>query len=170
MAAPLPRRQHPCPAGNRPRSTPVRRPRRRTTTSARTYAGNVDLVVNTHWHSDHVGGNALLRAPGSAIAADTPEADAITSRAPGSCAGRRCPTCTLGDLYRPPAGGISVSTGAPATGTGRIPHGTPLTHEATGPPASRTPASPHCARRTRTPAGSSRPARPSPTPSSTTMP
>jgi glyoxylase-like metal-dependent hydrolase (beta-lactamase superfamily II) len=70
-----------------------------TAASARTYAGNVDLVVNTHWHSDHVGGNALLHAQGSAITADTPEADAITSRDPGRCAGRRCPTCTLGDLY-----------------------------------------------------------------------
>ncbi|MEU2271520.1 MBL fold metallo-hydrolase [Streptomyces olindensis] len=29
-----------------------------------THAGNVDLVVNTHWHSDHVGGNALLHAQG----------------------------------------------------------------------------------------------------------
>ena len=24
----------------------------------------VELVVNTHWHSDHVGGNALLQARG----------------------------------------------------------------------------------------------------------
>ncbi|MEW2810906.1 MBL fold metallo-hydrolase [Streptomyces massasporeus] len=38
----------------------------------RTHAGNVDLVVNTHWHSDHVGDNALLHAQGSAIAAGTP--------------------------------------------------------------------------------------------------
>ncbi|MEU9331278.1 MBL fold metallo-hydrolase [Streptomyces canus] len=66
---------------------------------ARTHAGNVDLVVNTHWHSDHVGGNALLHAQGSAIAAGTPGADAITRRDPGCCVGRRCPASALGDLY-----------------------------------------------------------------------
>ncbi|WP_406011214.1 MBL fold metallo-hydrolase [Streptomyces sp. NBC_00637] len=66
---------------------------------ARTHARNVDLVVNTDWHSDHVGGNALLHAQCSAITADTPEADAITRRDPGCCAGRRCPACALGDLY-----------------------------------------------------------------------
>jgi glyoxylase-like metal-dependent hydrolase (beta-lactamase superfamily II) len=26
---------------------------------ARAHAGDIDLVVNTHWHCDHVGGNAL---------------------------------------------------------------------------------------------------------------
>ncbi|MFE9491201.1 MULTISPECIES: MBL fold metallo-hydrolase [unclassified Streptomyces] len=51
-----------------------------------THAGNVDLVVNTRWHSDHVGGNALLQARGAAVAAGTPEADAITRRDPGCCA------------------------------------------------------------------------------------
>ncbi|MFM9585096.1 Glyoxylase, beta-lactamase superfamily II [Streptomyces sp. cf124] len=50
------------------------------------HAGNVDLIVNTHWHSDHVGGNALLQAQGAAIAAGTPEADAITRRDRGCCA------------------------------------------------------------------------------------
>ncbi|WP_234439446.1 MULTISPECIES: MBL fold metallo-hydrolase [Streptomyces] len=50
------------------------------------HAGTVDLVVNTHWHSDHVGGNPLLQAQGAAIAAGTPEADAITRRDPGCCA------------------------------------------------------------------------------------
>jgi len=53
---------------------------------ARAHAGNVDLIVNTHWHSDHVGGNALLQAQGAAVAAGTPEADAITRRDPGCCA------------------------------------------------------------------------------------
>ncbi|MEV6594160.1 MBL fold metallo-hydrolase [Streptomyces acidicola] len=53
---------------------------------ARAHAGNIDLVVNTHWHSDHVGGNALLQAQGAAIAAGSPEADAITRRDPGCCA------------------------------------------------------------------------------------
>ncbi|MER6097528.1 MBL fold metallo-hydrolase [Streptomyces sp. NPDC001728] len=48
-------------------------------------AGRVDLVVNTHWHSDHVGGNALLQAGGAAIAAGAPEAEAITRRDAGCC-------------------------------------------------------------------------------------
>ncbi|WP_327723430.1 MBL fold metallo-hydrolase [Streptomyces europaeiscabiei] len=53
---------------------------------ARAHAGTIALVVNTHWHSDHVGGNALLQAQGSAIAAGTPEAEAIDRRDPGCCA------------------------------------------------------------------------------------
>ncbi|MEU6577550.1 MBL fold metallo-hydrolase [Streptomyces sp. NPDC046805] len=53
---------------------------------AHAHAGSVDLVVNTHWHSDHVGGNALLQAQGAAVAAGTPEAEAITRRDPGCCA------------------------------------------------------------------------------------
>ena len=53
---------------------------------ARAKAGNVALVVNTHWHSDHVGGNALLQAQGAAIAAGAPEAAAISRRDPGCCA------------------------------------------------------------------------------------
>ncbi|MFG2989987.1 MBL fold metallo-hydrolase [Streptomyces sp. NPDC048257] len=52
---------------------------------ARAHAGTVDLVVNTHWHSDHVGGNALLQAYGAAIAAGAPEAEAISRRDPGCC-------------------------------------------------------------------------------------
>lgn len=54
---------------------------------ARAHAGQgVELVVNTHWHSDHVGGNALLQARGAAVAAGTPEAEAISRRDPGCCA------------------------------------------------------------------------------------
>ncbi|MEU9856254.1 MBL fold metallo-hydrolase [Streptomyces sp. NPDC047974] len=53
---------------------------------ARANAGTIDLVVNTHWHSDHVGGNALLQAGGAAIAAGTPEAEPISRRDPGCCA------------------------------------------------------------------------------------
>ncbi|WP_326763725.1 MBL fold metallo-hydrolase [Streptomyces sp. NBC_01591] len=53
---------------------------------ARAHAGTVDLVVNTHWHSDHVGGNALLQAGGVGIAAGAPEAEAISRRDPGCCA------------------------------------------------------------------------------------
>ncbi|KQX50813.1 MULTISPECIES: MBL fold metallo-hydrolase [unclassified Streptomyces] len=53
---------------------------------ARARAGRIDLVVNTHWHSDHVGGNALLQAGGAAVAAGAPEAEAITRRDAGCCA------------------------------------------------------------------------------------
>ncbi|UUU22879.1 MBL fold metallo-hydrolase [Streptomyces sp. DSM 40750] len=53
---------------------------------ARAHAGDIALVLNTHWHSDHVGGNALLQAQGAAIAAGAPEAEAISRRDPGCCA------------------------------------------------------------------------------------
>ncbi|MEV6997854.1 MBL fold metallo-hydrolase [Streptomyces sp. NPDC093982] len=43
------------------------------------------MVVNTHWHSDHVGGNALLQAGGAAIAAGAPDARALARRDPGCC-------------------------------------------------------------------------------------
>ncbi|MFF3337005.1 MBL fold metallo-hydrolase [Streptomyces sp. NPDC002888] len=52
---------------------------------ARAHTGHVALVVNTHWHSDHVGGNALLRAMGAGIAASSPDAQAVTRRDPGCC-------------------------------------------------------------------------------------
>ncbi|MFH8985694.1 MBL fold metallo-hydrolase [Streptomyces varsoviensis] len=52
---------------------------------AHTHAGRIDLVVNTHWHSDHVGGNALLQARGAAVAAGAPEAEAVSRRDPGCC-------------------------------------------------------------------------------------
>ncbi len=45
----------------------------------------IELVVNTHWHSDHVGGNAALQAAGAAIAAGTPDAEAVRRRDPGCC-------------------------------------------------------------------------------------
>lgn len=48
-------------------------------------AGQVELVVNTHWHSDHVGGNALLQSRGVGIAASVPDADALERRDPGCC-------------------------------------------------------------------------------------
>jgi glyoxylase-like metal-dependent hydrolase (beta-lactamase superfamily II) len=53
---------------------------------ARAYAGRIALVVNTHWHSDHVGGNAALQAAGAAIAAGAPEAEAVRRRDAGCCA------------------------------------------------------------------------------------
>jgi glyoxylase-like metal-dependent hydrolase (beta-lactamase superfamily II) len=52
---------------------------------ARAHAGDVALVVNTHWHSDHVGGNALLQAGGAGIAASAPDAQAVARRDPGCC-------------------------------------------------------------------------------------
>jgi hydroxyacylglutathione hydrolase len=53
---------------------------------ARAHAGGrIEVVVNTHWHSDHVGGNAALQATGAAIAASAPDADAVRRRDPGCC-------------------------------------------------------------------------------------
>jgi glyoxylase-like metal-dependent hydrolase (beta-lactamase superfamily II) len=51
----------------------------------RAHTGHVALVVNTHWHSDHVGGNALLQAAGAGIAASAPDAQAVARRDPGCC-------------------------------------------------------------------------------------
>lgn len=48
-------------------------------------AGSVALVVNTHWHADHVGGNGVLQRHGAGIAAATPDADAVNRRDPGCC-------------------------------------------------------------------------------------
>jgi glyoxylase-like metal-dependent hydrolase (beta-lactamase superfamily II) len=56
-----------------------------TTEWARARAGHVARVVNTHWHSDHVGGNALLQAHGARIAASAPDAYAVDRRDPGCC-------------------------------------------------------------------------------------
>jgi glyoxylase-like metal-dependent hydrolase (beta-lactamase superfamily II) len=52
---------------------------------ARAVGGAVSVVVNTHWHADHVGGNATLQAAGAGIAASVPDADAIARREPGCC-------------------------------------------------------------------------------------
>ena len=46
----------------------------------RAHTDDLALVVNTHWHSDHVGGNALLQSAGACIAASAPDADAIPTR------------------------------------------------------------------------------------------
>jgi glyoxylase-like metal-dependent hydrolase (beta-lactamase superfamily II) len=51
----------------------------------RAHTGDLTRVLNTHWHSDHVGGNALLRAAGAGIAASAPDADAVARRDPGCC-------------------------------------------------------------------------------------
>lgn len=52
---------------------------------ARSHAPELRLVVNTHWHSDHVGGNGLLQSSGAVIAASSPDATAINRRDPGCC-------------------------------------------------------------------------------------
>ncbi|NKE55481.1 MBL fold metallo-hydrolase [Lentzea sp. PSKA42] len=52
----------------------------------RAHTARLSLVVNTHWHSDHVGGNARLQSTGAAIAAATPDAQALARRDPGCCA------------------------------------------------------------------------------------
>jgi glyoxylase-like metal-dependent hydrolase (beta-lactamase superfamily II) len=51
----------------------------------RAQAGQVALVVNTHWHADHVGGNGLLQATGAGIAASASDAKAVARRDPGCC-------------------------------------------------------------------------------------
>ena len=51
----------------------------------RARTGRLALVVNTHWHSDHVGGNALLQAAGAGVAASIPDAHAVARRDPGCC-------------------------------------------------------------------------------------
>ena len=47
--------------------------------------GQLALVVNTHWHSDHVGGNGLLQAKGAGIAGAVTDADAVARRDHGCC-------------------------------------------------------------------------------------
>lgn len=46
----------------------------------------LDLVVNTHWHSDHVGGNGLLQSRhGIPVAAARADAEAVNARDPDAC-------------------------------------------------------------------------------------
>jgi glyoxylase-like metal-dependent hydrolase (beta-lactamase superfamily II) len=51
----------------------------------RAHTRHLALVVNTHWHADHVGANGLLQATGAGIAASVPDAKAIARRDPGCC-------------------------------------------------------------------------------------
>lgn len=49
-------------------------------------SSRIDVVVNTHWHSDHVGANALFQSTGAEIAGSTVEARAIHRHDAGCCA------------------------------------------------------------------------------------
>lgn len=57
----------------------------RTREWAEAHGGRIGTVVNTHWHSDHVGGNGALQAVGAQIAASAPDAEAVRRRDPGCC-------------------------------------------------------------------------------------
>lgn len=57
----------------------------RTAEWVRARTERLELVVNTHWHADHVGGNGLLQAGGAGIAAGAPDAEAVARRDPGCC-------------------------------------------------------------------------------------
>lgn len=49
-------------------------------------AGDLDLIVNTHWHSDHVGGNARLQSElGIPVAAALDDAERVNACDPGAC-------------------------------------------------------------------------------------
>ena len=52
---------------------------------ARAQAAAIALVVNTHWHFDHIGANALLQSAGATIAASGPDTEALQRRDPGCC-------------------------------------------------------------------------------------
>lgn len=49
------------------------------------HVARLKLVVNTHWHADHVGGNSLLQSMGAGVAASVADAHAINRRDPGCC-------------------------------------------------------------------------------------
>ena len=49
-------------------------------------ASGLELIVNTHWHSDHVGGNAQLQTEhGIPVAAAAADADRVNAADPGAC-------------------------------------------------------------------------------------
>ncbi len=47
--------------------------------------GRIEVVVNTHWHADHVGGNAAMQEHGAEIMASSHDAEAVQRRHPGCC-------------------------------------------------------------------------------------
>ena len=56
-----------------------------TATRVGAHTPRLELVVNTHWHADHVGGNHLLQSRGAGIAAGAPDGAAVNRRDPGCC-------------------------------------------------------------------------------------
>ena len=58
---------------------------RSTVALAHEHCRQVAWVVNTHWHSDHVGGNALLQAHGTGVIGSREDADALDRGSPGCC-------------------------------------------------------------------------------------
>lgn len=52
---------------------------------AHEHAPQLSRVVNTHWHSDHVGGNALFQRAGAEIIGSPTDADALNRADPGCC-------------------------------------------------------------------------------------
>lgn len=52
---------------------------------AHLHTEHVNWVVNTHWHSDHVGANALLQQAGAGIVGSINDAEALTRADPGCC-------------------------------------------------------------------------------------
>lgn len=52
---------------------------------ARQHCDGLAWVVNTHWHSDHVGANALLQRAGAAVVGSHIDAAALDERSPGCC-------------------------------------------------------------------------------------
>lgn len=49
------------------------------------HTGEVATVVNTHWHSDHVGANSLLQQQGAQLFASHVDAEALDQADPGCC-------------------------------------------------------------------------------------
>jgi glyoxylase-like metal-dependent hydrolase (beta-lactamase superfamily II) len=47
--------------------------------------GQLALVLNSHWHSDHSGGNAWLQARGVPVAAARMDGEAVNRRDPSAC-------------------------------------------------------------------------------------
>lgn len=57
----------------------------RTVSWVERHTNDLAVVVNTHWHSDHVGANALLRASGARVAASARDAQDLAGPDPGCC-------------------------------------------------------------------------------------
>jgi glyoxylase-like metal-dependent hydrolase (beta-lactamase superfamily II) len=77
--------------------------------------GRPALVVNTHWHSDHVGGNFAMARLGVPIAAHALEAGPVNARDPQACEALRLdqPVEPYA-VARPLADGDVIDTGAAA--------------------------------------------------------